>query len=120
MTTAAAVAAVRKWAPTPPRAGGIYLGRSNPVWQLKRRNVAGGKKDAGCAGEGRALKSCNEHQIPSSCRECEKDAKSVLEDRSGGGVAAAAAAAVHGEENAVGEVNGSLFNLRAIFTRKVH
>ncbi|KAK8962656.1 hypothetical protein KSP40_PGU022321 [Platanthera guangdongensis] len=113
-------AAARKWAPNPSRAGGrIYLGRSNPVWHLRRRNTAGEKQGiVPSAGKGRTIKlnvnTCIAHQTPASCRDCEKDGKAVLHDCSGsvdGGGSA--------EGGAGGELNGSLFNLRAMFTRKV-
>ncbi|KAK8936635.1 hypothetical protein KSP39_PZI012410 [Platanthera zijinensis] len=117
----AAAAAARKWAPNPSRAGGrIYLGRSNPVWQLRRRNTASEKQGiVPSAGKGRTIKlnvnTCIAHKMPASCRDCEKDGKPVLHDCSGGGVDSGGAA----EGGAGGELNGSLFNLRAMFTRKV-
>ncbi|XP_020689069.1 vegetative cell wall protein gp1 [Dendrobium catenatum] len=110
---------VRKWSPTPARSGRIYLGRSNPVWQLRRRAVAGGRKDNGGAGVGRVLNlnvnTCIGHQRTTSCRDCDKDCEAISDDqnrRPGGGNGDAG--------GADGEVNGGLFKLKAIFTRKVY
>ncbi|XP_020594460.1 uncharacterized protein LOC110034547, partial [Phalaenopsis equestris] len=114
-------AVLRKWTPNQARAGGIYLGRSNPVWQIRRRAVPSGKKDNGGAGVSRVLNlnvnTCIGHQRTASCRDCEKEGEVFADDRSRSGGGGDADGGGRGGEV---EGNGGLFNLKAIFTRKVY
>ncbi|PKA55245.1 hypothetical protein AXF42_Ash003882 [Apostasia shenzhenica] len=103
------------------RTGGIYLGRASPVWQLRRRGgaVAGGRRDVASAG-GRVLNlnanTCIGHRKPENCRGCDNDAATadVTGDQSGDGDGGA------GGRGPGGRVTGSLFNLKAIFAKKVY
>ncbi|XP_073013668.1 uncharacterized protein [Typha latifolia] len=101
----------RRWAASPGRAGlsgGVHLGRSGPVWQLRRggkgppaeavsvaeKDTAG--KRSGGGGGVRVLNSCIGYRNQVSCR----GARTKGEEGSGG--------------------NGSLFNLRGFFSKKVY
>ncbi|XP_072981727.1 uncharacterized protein [Typha angustifolia] len=101
----------RRWAASPGRAGlsgGVHLGRSGPVWQLRRggkgppaepvsvveKDTAG--KRGGGGGGVRVLNSCIGYRNQVSCR----GARTKGEEGSGG--------------------NGSLFNFRGFFSKKVY
>ncbi|XP_008813481.1 uncharacterized protein LOC103724103 [Phoenix dactylifera] len=130
-TAAAAAAAAtttsssrRRWAPNPGRVGlngGIYLGRTSPVWQLRRNSKpaelkekasgsdAGAKKGGGSAGVRMLnlnMNTCIGYRSQVSCKG---------EDTNG----------VAGGEQSSGSVgvgvgsNAGLFNLRTIFSKKV-
>lgn len=60
------------------------------------------------------VNTCIGHQRSASCRDCEKKAEAISDDRSRGGGGG------NGDGGADGEVNGGLFSLKAIFTRKVY
>ncbi|XP_073099777.1 uncharacterized protein [Elaeis guineensis] len=129
-SSAAAAGATRRWAASPGRAGlsgGVHLGRTSPVWQIRRGEkrtepaasrgleranqrdkVTGGKRGSGFGGGVRVLNlnvnTCIGYRNPVSCRGNGKDGVT------GGGRTAS--------EDGGG--NGSLFSLRSFFSKKVY
>lgn len=99
----------RSWPSSPGRAG-VHLGRTSPIWQV-RRNWEG--KSAGCGAEkGRILNvnvpMCMRYQQHLSCRNDEKGAVSGGE---GGGSGVRSGGRSGGR-------NGNLFYLRGLFSKK--
>ncbi|GFQ02880.1 hypothetical protein PHJA_002431800 [Phtheirospermum japonicum] len=122
----------RKWPNSPSRAGGVHLGRSSPVWQVRRggrgtepvvRNAEkGGKKDgnegrrktpaaaAARGSKGRVLSlnvpMCIGYRHNLSCKS----------DENSGGRGSQIGGGVAGE----GVRRSNLFNFRSLFTKKVY
>lgn len=123
--------ATRRWAASPGRAGpggGVHLGRTSPVWQIRRGEkrtepaagrgperanqrdkVTGGKRGSGIGSGVRVLNlnvnTCIGYRNQVSCRGNDKDGVTASGDRTAG-------------EGGGG--NGSLFNLRSFFSKKVY
>ncbi|KAL8461514.1 hypothetical protein ACS0TY_032843 [Phlomoides rotata] len=121
----------RKWPSSPTRAG-VHLGRSSPVWQVRRSGVAGGggrsseyvvknegrRKVAVAGGSKARVLSLNvpmcigyRHQL--SCRSDESSVGGVATSAVGGG---RSGGGVSGE----GVRGSNLFNIKSLFTRKVY
>ncbi|XP_073158092.1 uncharacterized protein [Henckelia pumila] len=136
----------RKWPSSPSRAAGVHLGRSSPVWQVRRGGSGGGgavsargsdaylksaqkgiRKDgqdsrrktpaAGSVGGGdkaRVLSFnvpvCIGYRHNLSCRSDVNSAPGVAAAASGGG----------GDISGEGVRGNNLFNIRSLFTKKVH
>ncbi|KAK8928380.1 hypothetical protein KSP39_PZI017180 [Platanthera zijinensis] len=107
----------RRWTSSPAR-GGVHLGRSSPVWKLRRTGM--GTKDmsrnsnaAACSAHGGGgvrlinlnVNSCIGYQNQVTCRD----------DDSDGVAAGGSRTAEGGRSNA-----GSIFRLRALFSKKVY
>ncbi|EHA8587808.1 translation initiation factor IF-2-like [Cocos nucifera] len=113
----------RRWAPNPGRVGlnaGIHLGRSSPVWQLRRNSKpselkekasgsdAGAKKGGGSAGVRMLnlnMNTCIGYRNQVSFKGEDKNGVASGEQSSGG--------------VGVGSNGAGLFNLRTIFSKKV-
>ncbi|XP_010926842.2 uncharacterized protein [Elaeis guineensis] len=111
----------RRWAPNPGRVGlnaGIHLGRTSPVWQLRRNSKpselkekasdAGAKKGGGSAGVRMLnlnMNTCIGYRNQVSFKGEDKNGVAGGEQSSGG--------------VGVGSNSASLFNLRTIFSKKV-
>lgn len=114
----------RKW-PSSPGRPGVHLGRSSPVWQVRRvkethasrrsKVAAGDGGGPGVTGKTRVLNLnvpiCIGYRHNLSCR---SDEKSTVAVGGGGG----GAVVDGGAGNAVGSSGGNLFNLRNLFTKK--
>ncbi|XP_020106546.1 uncharacterized protein LOC109722811 [Ananas comosus] len=115
---AAAAGPPRRWAASPGRAGGVHVGRSSPVWQIRRAGKGPEPRDkvaacsrrpgAGAGAGARVLRlnvnTCIGYRSHVSCRGDAGDNK-----KSGGDGTA---------EDVNGGGNGSLFNLRNLFSSK--
>lgn len=119
----------RKW-PSSPNRGGVHLGRSSPVWQVKRFGQSRSLHDhlvrttaekgsrpaknctTGAGGNAKVLNlnvpTCIGYRQRMSCR------NDVIKENNAGGNADVAPVSAGGE---VG--TSSLFNLRSLFTKKV-
>ena len=114
----------RKW-PSSPNRGGVHLGRSSPVWQVKRfgqsrslhddlvRSVAGKSSrpvkscSTGAGGNGKLLNV----NVPTCFGYRQRCRSDVVEESNGGGDGGVTAVSGGG--------GNSLFNLRSLFTKKV-
>ncbi|KAL7142826.1 hypothetical protein ABFS83_08G150600 [Erythranthe nasuta] len=120
----------RKWPPNSPSRAGVHLGRSSPVWKVRR----GSGGAAGGGNEGRRkppapkarvlslnVPMCIGYRHHLSCTSDENSAVSVA-------AAAAAAAAAGGGESEIGGMvvsgeggrRSNLFNIKSLFTKKVY
>ncbi|CAL9168654.1 unnamed protein product [Musa hybrid cultivar] len=99
----------RRWAASPGRPGGVPVGRASPVWQIRRPElrdrdkVTGGKRASGPGLRvlNMNVNTCIGYRGQRSCRGDDKD-----------GVTARARTA--------GDGGGTLFSLKALFTKKVY
>ncbi|CAL9136764.1 unnamed protein product [Musa textilis] len=105
----AAAAGGRRWAASPGRPGGVPVGRASPVWQIRRPElrdrdkVTGGKRASGPGLRvlNMNVNTCIGYRGQRSCRGDDKD-----------GVTARARTA--------GDGGGTLFSLKALFSKKVY
>ncbi|KAI4295153.1 hypothetical protein MLD38_040588 [Melastoma candidum] len=116
----------RKWPGSPARPG-VHLGRTNPVWQVKRsprtstdwgelRQVNKSPRGSGGSRKARVLNlnvpMCIRYRHHLSCRK---------DDNVGLGHATACSSYRNGGTSVPGSSSsGNMFNLRSIFTKKVH
>ncbi|XP_073059986.1 uncharacterized protein [Primulina eburnea] len=137
----------RKWPSSPSRAGGVHLGRSSPVWQVRRGGSGGG-----VAGNARSsdsfLKSSqngirkdgndNRRKTPAARPVVGVDKARVLsfnvptcigyrrhlscrtDGNSAQGVAAATGVGGSGDISGEGVRGNNVFNIRSLFAKKVH
>ncbi|CAL9043184.1 unnamed protein product [Musa banksii] len=99
----------RRWAASPGRAGGVPVGRTSPVWQIRRPEhrdkITGGK--TGSVGAGIRVLNLNVNTLVGFRRgegSCRGDDKVCLTARA----------------RTAGHSGGSLFSLRALFSKKVY
>ncbi|XP_057795014.1 uncharacterized protein LOC131011243 [Salvia miltiorrhiza] len=126
----------RKWAQSPSRAG-VHLGRNSPVWQVRRGGGGGGRSAEALAEKGakrdgndgprkipaapktRVLSSlnvpmCIGYRNHLSCRHVESGAVGIAAAGCGGG------SRIEGSVSAEVIRRSHLFNIRSLFTKKVH
>ncbi|KAL7103058.1 hypothetical protein ACP275_08G157100 [Erythranthe tilingii] len=119
----------RKWPPNSPSRAGVHLGRSNPVWKVRR----GGGGAGGGGNEGRRkppapkarvlslnVPMCIGYRHHLSCTSDENSAVSVAAagggGGGGGGESEIGGMVVSGE----GARKSNLFNIKSLFTKKVY
>ncbi|XP_059285778.1 uncharacterized protein LOC132039268 [Lycium ferocissimum] len=115
----------RKWPSSPSRSGGVHLGRSSPVWQVRTRNVGGphksieGRRKVTSAPKARVLNlnvpMCIGYRDQLSCRSDENSAINVVAGGGGDG-GDQSGSTVAGE----GVRGSNLFSIKSLFTKKVY
>lgn len=137
----------KKW-PSSPARGGVHLGRSSPIWQVRRAttaSAAGGGRESGISGksaEKGTRKDGNDsgRKLPAATGEGGGGQKGKIlsinvpmcigyrsqlscrsDENSGVGVAAAASGGGSGGgESMEGVRGGNIFNIRSLFSKKVY
>ncbi|KAK4439390.1 hypothetical protein Salat_0273900 [Sesamum alatum] len=132
----------RKWPSSPGRAAGVHLGRSSPVWQVRRSGGAGrasessvvkraekGVKKDGNEGRRKAPVSAAAGAAPKArvlslkvpmCIGYRQHLSCRSDQTSAGSVAAAAGSQNDGDVAGEGVRGSNLFNIRSLFTKKVY
>ncbi|KAK1270233.1 hypothetical protein QJS04_geneDACA012602 [Acorus gramineus] len=125
---ASKAATARKWPSSPARAaaGGIHVGRSSPVWQLRRGGGGGGGGNrrstlSGGGGGGGFNKVMNLNLNVNTCIGYGYQSSCRREGGGGGGAEEVITGAGEGEEHRrSGSGGGTTFSLRTLFTKKVY
>ncbi|XP_074589771.1 uncharacterized protein LOC141845609 [Curcuma longa] len=108
---AASAAGGRRWASSPGRAsGGVPVGRSSPVWQIRRAEHR--KRDKGTFGGRRPTAGADTRVLNLSVNTCIGYGQRSCSGDDKHGVTA--------RERTAGESSRSLFSLKALFSKKVY